>query len=390
MQTRPLRAMVIVLAIVVAAGSAGVVWENQQRADVLSAAERDVQASLDRLGATVRAVGAAQEAYVVPGQSDQPWFEHVSALVQKLYDELADLRPVTHSASAAGHLQSLTASVDEFLTTDIRVREHLRIEQELMAADRILGDGRGIVDSMVMELLSLAVAERDAFAGARRATVRTSNIAVGAAAAAWLIALVVAAWRPGKSRSDTANPLLPKSHLSRNAVTVDLAAVTSIASTIARITAVDELPPLLARAGRALDATGLVLWMGAGDELSPVMASGYPPQVVRRLKPLARSGKNATLQAWASGQIQTVSGNATAGGAIAAPLLGFGGCIGVLAVEIPAGRDSEQALQAAVGMLAAQLAGIVHSWPGASGPARQETVSAPETTGNQNLRAASS
>ena len=383
MLARSLSAVVVVVLLLVGGGAALTVWQSQDRAEALAAAEREVLASLDRVSTALRALGAAQEAYVVPGQADQPWFSRVSAAIQQLYDELATLVSTTRSAGAPSGLQSLTTGVDGLLATDTQVRELIRINQELMAADVILGDGRAAVDAMVADVLRLAEAERDAFAAGRGAAERGALEAVAAAGAVWLVGVLLLAWRPARAVAApvdtpaTVDDAAPAGAARRGAdgaavaprmdqPALDLDAVTDVAAAIARVTAGDQVQPLLERARTALGASGLMLWMGAGEELFPAVAAGYPPRVVRQLRPLPRSDGNAAVSAWTTGRVRTVAGDDVTSGAVVAPLFGVDRAIGVLAAEVPDGRQQRADVRAAVALVAAQLAGIVPAWPDAS------------------------
>jgi hypothetical protein len=53
-------------------------------------------------------------------------------------------------------------------------------------------------------------------------------------------------------------------------------------------------------------------------------------------------------------------------GAIAAPVHGVSGCVGVFAAEVRHGREADPGTQAVAAMVAAQLAGLVSAWPSAS------------------------
>jgi hypothetical protein len=87
---------------------------------------------------------------------------------------------------------------------------------------------------------------------------------------------------------------------------------------------------------------------------------------LRQIGPINRSSMNATTAAWRTGSLQTVSGDATARSALVAPLLGMDRCIGVLAIELPPGREIDSTTQAVVTLIAAQLATVLGAWPAAS------------------------
>jgi hypothetical protein len=64
--------------------------------------------------------------------------------------------------------------------------------------------------------------------------------------------------------------------------------------------------------------------------------------------------------------MRTVPADATSHGAIAVPLSGVNGCIGVFAAELPQGRERDATTKAVASVIAAQLATIVPDWPAPS------------------------
>ena len=149
---------------------------------------------------------------------------------------------------------------------------------------------------------------------------------------------------------------------------VDLRAAAALCTALSLVARTADLPPLLARAGSVLDAPGIILWVGAGDQLFAVTAHGYPPDVLTRLGPISRAADNATAAAWRSGQLATVAGGATDNGAVVAPLFRADLCIGALAIELRHGHEDDRTTQAVAEMIAAQLAAVVPAWPTASTP----------------------
>jgi hypothetical protein len=115
-----------------------------------------------------------------------------------------------------------------------------------------------------------------------------------------------------------------------------------------------------------LDASALILWISAGEQLFPVIAHGYSDDRLARMGPIARDAENAAASAWRTGQLAVVPAAKTGGqGAIVTPLFGLHSCIGVLSVEVRHGEDSP-AVQAVATMIAAQLSTVVPAWPAGS------------------------
>jgi hypothetical protein len=142
---------------------------------------------------------------------------------------------------------------------------------------------------------------------------------------------------------------------------LDLAAIAAICSDLARVGDTRAVPNLLERAARTLDAAGIVLWIADPDgrELSPIVVHGYSPQMASRLGTIQREAANVTASAYRTGLMQTVKGDAVSNGAIAAPLVGVGGCLGVMAVEMKNGGEQRETLLAAATIFASQLSTLV-------------------------------
>jgi hypothetical protein len=163
---------------------------------------------------------------------------------------------------------------------------------------------------------------------------------------------------------------------------IDLEAAALICRDISRVESAAALTDLLGRAADVLDASGLILWIGAGEELFAVTAHGYDPKVVARLGPIGRQANNATATAWRSGTLGTVNGDMMSNGAVVAPMFGVSGCIGVLSAELRHGRESDAATRAVAAMFAAQFATVVSAWPGPS-----EATPAPDSDSSDPLAA---
>ena len=141
----------------------------------------------------------------------------------------------------------------------------------------------------------------------------------------------------------------------------DFRGLASLCTDLARLIDTQELPSLLDRASSLLDARGIILWIADPDgrELNPIVAHGYPAQLVNRLGTIARDAENATAAAFRTSLLQTVDGGASSTGAIAAPLVTPGGCVGVMAAEVVRNAEREESRLAAAAIVAAQLATLV-------------------------------
>ena len=333
-------------------------------------------------------IGAAQQAYVAPGQLDEPWFERTSALVDELAIDVEQARAGLRSPGAAEALDGLTVALETLVVADARVRQNLRIGQVMMASDVVFSDGRNILETMVATLRDLWVAEHASHRAGLSVLSRERWIALGAVTLWSVVGLVglammrastsqtaAAGQRPAVHQLAPAEPVIepppriePAAPLdlasAKQAEPLDLASAARLCTDLSRVTTTAALPALLGRAARVLDASGVVLWMCAGDQLFAVAAHGYRPEVLSRLGPIARDADNAAAAAWRTGQLTAIGATGDAGcGAIVVPLFGLHACVGVLAAELRHGSEHHPTTQAVATMIAAQLAAVVPAWP---------------------------
>ena len=364
------------LLLAIAMTTASILWNIEQRINSLNAAQQDRAVRLGRVSETIAGIGAAQQSYVAPGQLDEPWFERTSALVDVLSSDLEQAGNSLRSPEAAEALQALAGSTDVLMAADARVRQNLRLGQELMASDVIFSDGRNILDGMVARLRGLGDAERAHHRAELGALSRWRWIALGATALMWVAGFFGFAVISASSDADqpagrvpretSAGPPAEQRSGQEARPSVDLASAAGLCTDLSRVITTTALPELLGRAARVLDASGLILWMSAGEQLFPVMAHGYREEMLSRFGPIARDADNATAGAWRTWQLTIVGGTATGNGAIVAPLFGLHSCIGVLAAEVRGGAEDNPTTQAVATMIAAQLATVVPAWPAVS------------------------
>lgn len=145
----------------------------------------------------------------------------------------------------------------------------------------------------------------------------------------------------------------------------ELRAAADLCTDFARLLEPQELPGLLERAARLLDAQGLIVWIAddTGHLLTPTLSHGYPPQAIARLPAIGRDDDNATAAAFRVGELQVVKTNGMEPGAIAVPLITASGCVGVMAAEVRHGREASESARAISRIVAAQLATLVQVRP---------------------------
>ncbi len=143
--------------------------------------------------------------------------------------------------------------------------------------------------------------------------------------------------------------------------TLNLPDAAELCVDLARVMDSRDVPALLERVARVLDAKGVIVWMvdAAGGVLHPSLSHGYPEKVLNRLGTLEVDSDNVTSLAFRSVRPQMMAGASPgAAGAVAVPLVTAAGCSGVLAAEL---RDSKPApeLLALTRIVAAQFATLI-------------------------------
>jgi hypothetical protein len=138
----------------------------------------------------------------------------------------------------------------------------------------------------------------------------------------------------------------------------DLAAAAQLCTGLSRSDSTSDLAAHLAEAARILDAVGVIVWRwdALGAELRPALAHGYSDKLLGQLPPVKREADNATAAAFRSAELCVVDGSDGASGALVAPMMAPGGCVGVLAIEVQNRTEQLGSVRALVTIFAAQLA----------------------------------
>jgi hypothetical protein len=141
----------------------------------------------------------------------------------------------------------------------------------------------------------------------------------------------------------------------------DLMAVAHLCTDFTRVQTPADVPPLLQEMSRILDAMGVIVWLWdpIATELRPALTHGYSDRVVAQLPRVERDTNNATAAAFRAERTCVVRGNDVDNGALAIPLMGPGGCFGVLATELVERREEKESVRAYATIFAAQLATLI-------------------------------
>jgi hypothetical protein len=376
MRSRVWRFLVLIVMLASGVVAAWSSWTTSRQIAQLDQSQRDLTDRIDRLLAALDTVTSAQQAYVTPTAGQDP--AKVTELIGQIQQNTESLRTQVRSIESGRALQAVAAAAATLSDVETRAQAHIASGQDFMAADLIFSDGRAADDAIASGLRTIRTAENDAYAIARADALDFSWTVGAAVALVWVIGAVLLVRLPTPAVRDEPLAIAPLQSLLTMADTIhdvsppagpDLQAAADVCTAIGRLTHAEDLPRLLQQAAAVIDASGVVIWMAAGEELFAAAAFGYAPQVIQKLGPINRSAINATAGAWRTSTLQAVAGGQDGRGALAAPMLGPDRCVGVLAVELGIGHEGDAARRAVAMMFAAQLAAALAGWPAASAAA---------------------
>jgi hypothetical protein len=327
----------------------------------------------------------AEQAYVAEGQGVAFWMPKVAATTESISQAIASLRQSAESATSRTALDDAAAAMGEFKAVDKRARDYIKSGQELMAGDVIFTEGGETAATAARQIERARSAEHQLLDQAESMLQRDQVLALGVAAGlAAIVVLLLIPGRPADGATRTTRGADP--------VAIDEAATTDLSLRIdaveplptanpaspvlrtavllctdfGRLRDVSQLQALLGRAADAMDASGVVVWLGSesGADLRPVLTHGYAPQALARMPSVSLSDDNAAAAAYRTGTLQLVHSRPGATtGAIVAPILASGGCVGALSAEIRGGGEASEAVQALASIVAAQLATVLAAAP---------------------------
>ncbi|MGE3277909.1 MAG: GAF domain-containing protein [Vicinamibacterales bacterium] len=388
MTNRWLRLLLVVLAIGGSVGLGYRAWlDEQARADDSGRAraeEEHAEQALVRIGD----LRAALHAYVAAGQGQAFWTARAGALIDELRTAVLSM-----DAAAAAADRSLTTSldaIDQVAAAERRAREYVRTGQSLMAGDVIFTEARDLLDTVQAEVLDVAGAVQAAAHARQAALVQEQFMLAGGALVVWLLVGLILVPVPAATATAaddrvaaTESPeeyarVIPEAPRAAAAPAVDLPAAAALCADLARVSEAAALTGLLERTAGVLDASGVIVWMAdpAGATLFPVASHGYDPRLLSRIGSIPRDADNMTADAFRGAVTCTMTAQAGAPAAMAVPLVGPTGAIGVLSAEVPRSDTVGDHRTAVASIVAAQLATLVGSMPAAA-PAAQTDPAEP-------------
>jgi hypothetical protein len=320
---------------------------------------------------------AAETAYLATGQGPQFWMQRADELYGQIERTLTRLRGSTLQADARDRYDLALAALSDLSGIDKRAREQILTDERFTASDLIFTEALEPVQRLNTDLAGARAIEAQASASRIQQLTRLRLGLNGVA----MTLLVFAAWfvsrptrqqnTPVSSATATAQmirdlppavkPATPAPARPAPAPTPFLPAAADLCVDLARVIDGRDVPELLERSARVLDAKGVIIWTidRATNALRPTLSFGYADKVLVRLGVLDIDSDNVTSLAFRSMRPQTMTAAAVGGsGAIAVPLVTSSGCTGVLSAETREGKPATD-MVALAKIIAAQFATII-------------------------------
>ncbi len=401
MTSRTLRVLLLLSAFGAVVAGALVVFGAERNLTLATAANAGFDAQARAVVDEIGRLRGAQQAYVAAGQGTAYWMTQAAEHLATVDRGIVELANASSSQATRSAVQAAAASLEQFRSLDKRARQYVQNNQSLMASDVIFTEALGALTSAGEHVGAAAENERSVRAvesGGLRA--RQLYAAAGAAGLLLLVVLllvpvpesdvdVLTAMRaltesaPLRPQA-VATPIKPKAEVFVDAEEssarlipravaessrppaettqgVNLSAASRVCADLARVMDAGDVSVLLAKAGEILDARGAIVWVAdkAGVSLYPMFTHGYPAGVLVRLGTISTDANNATAAAWRSGELVAVPGESDAPGALVTPIITADGCVGVLAAELPNGRERREDVRALATIFSALLATVV-------------------------------
>jgi CHASE3 domain sensor protein len=385
MQSRAVRVTACVIALLALGGAAFFVYSTQQQFRARKATVRQFDLRAHDAAASIASARASQRGYVAPGQSSSVWMPQVKALANQAAGNIDQMRALATTTEARRTLLEAAASVAEFITIDQRAADYIAADQPLMASDVVFSDGTATAAEVEQQIQAAWVAEAVALDAEEGAVHRRQAYAAAAAAALAAIVLVAlgttgrapatgaALEAPQPAATDSLDlrpveaasapaPLVPAVDDGPGRDALALAAAAEVCTAFGCVQDGAGLKRVLGQAAQALDADGLVVWLGSADgaDLRAVVAHGYSEHVLSLMRPVARQADNAAAAAYRTAALQIVPAKpGTSLGAIVAPIMSADGCIGALTAEVRDNGEVSDTLHAVAAIFASQLAAVL-------------------------------
>lgn len=373
MNSRLVRLLIVIIAIVIGLSTGYFLQTIDNDINAQRTSTEVLRDQAAALTSTIADVRAGQFAYVARGQGEAFWMSYVESLTPALQKQAAEFSTLLTAPGARSAFEEATAALDNFRTLDSKVREFVQSGNALLASDMIFSDG---LESMATAsaTVSAALHAEIQYRYGSVAALRARQLAVlGGGAGIMLLMIVALAFNGIPLASAAAEPQpaalppvepvrfeapLPKA---RAAVTPRLLNTAQLCAELARVTESRQLPSVLERAAKVLEASGIIVWVAepSRQRLVPALFHGYEPRIISRMGSIHREANNAAAAAYRASEVRTVAGDSFTSAAVIVPLMTSDGCVGVMSAEMKSGSEKDESAQAFATIFASQLATLV-------------------------------
>jgi hypothetical protein len=420
MQSRAVRLILLLLFVAALLTTSFLFWKGNAEATAAASASKTFDDAVRSIERELWNLRTDQVAYASANQPAERWIAKVGAGLERVRLGVQSLRAEATVPDARAALDRAAQSIGDFVKSNNRAAGYAGNGDRGLAADVIFGESLEQTGAALQSIEQARTAELEAREGAAAVfrSRQTFAVTAGAAAGVLVVLLLLPQAAPGRpspvlarnpaeptappervrdddldsgivspprrlpspepaaltltlaheeevaepaSAGTIAAAAAPPAPVAPDPPRTDFGGVASLCVDLARVADTRALPSLLDRTAEILDASGIILWIADPDgrELNPIFAQGYPEQLVNRLGTIPRDAENATAAAFRTSLLQTVTADAISAGAIAAPLLTPGGCVGVMAAEVRHDSERQDGKLAAATIVAAQLATLV-------------------------------
>jgi hypothetical protein len=388
MSNRWLRFGIALLALGAAAAAGYRIFEQEQRLEHDAVTMRLHDEAAETALGTVSELKAALHAYIAEGQAHAFWTARAAALIDRLRSSILELEPP--EAAAGVVLTEALDLTDRLAAAEQRARDHVKAGQRLLAGEVVFTESRDLLDAIRLQVASARSALAQS-SGAVQSTIRRQQglLALGACGilAFATILLVIpgratplaVASEPLVSTERAADTLGPAHTVGARSPRVapttppfdgglsesgpSLKEAAAICTDLGRVSQSIEISVLLDRAGKVLNASGVIVWMASTDgrELYPAASAGYDDRLLARIGAIPRNAANVTAGALRDAAPRTSAGSGSAAAALAVPLMTPLGPVGVLSAELREINEVDDTRMAVATIFAAQLATLLGS-----------------------------
>lgn len=386
---RPVRLALVCLGLLATAGIGYRLWMDEGALSAGGQQSAARERTADEALASINSLRTSLQASVGAGQDAGAWSARALTDIDTLHRAFAALHAAVQPTG--GSAAEAVALTDPLSAAVKRVRAYVLDGQPLLAADVIFTEISGQLDVASRQALAARDTARAAAAEAS-ATLRRQEAALGGAALLlWMAIAVALVSAPSASFAAVATPVPGPADIDlslsgmhdevaappaavdsthRHPLSVPPVALREVAEVCADLSALaDEqsLGAALARACGLIDATGAIVWLATADGrlLAPGLVHGYDARVIGRIGSIPSDGDNLTGRAFRDGVAHMSVATVSAPAALAVPMIGPTGPVGVLSAELAGGHRAEADLVSLGIIFAAQLATLALPHPAA-------------------------